>query len=62
MMDFTNWVTNFNFQQINTKKAKKQHARAYSGLRNHYNELFTRMIGLQTVYKNLQIKFVRREA
>ena len=26
---------------------KKQHARTYSGLHDHYSELFTRMIGLK---------------
>ena len=33
-------------QAVVSRKAKKQHVRAYSGLRDHYSELLTRMIGL----------------
>ena len=31
---------------VSRQVKKKQHVRAYSGLRDHYNELFTRMISL----------------
>ena len=38
---------------VSCEAKKKQHARVFSGLRNHYSELFTRMRGL--IFKMLYL-------